>query len=158
MPRSFSGPMIQAMMSQECGEAVLVLLTIDHADLLTPLRVTSDAVETVSSGHSYVAYPFEIVLPSEPEDTAVSVSRVRISNVDQEIGDALRALQSPAEFTIALVRGAAPDTIEAAWPYFKLREVKYDGLFVSGDLSLDDFSTEPCPAHSYTPSTAPAIF
>lgn len=47
---TYSAQMVADMMARETGEAILVLVTISHALLPTPIRVTSDAVDTVSRG------------------------------------------------------------------------------------------------------------
>lgn len=158
MPRTVSSEMLQAMYAQETGEAILCLITVDHDDLAAPIRVTSDAVDTESNGHTFIAYPFQVVLPDEPEDDRAPLAKLTISNVDREILAALRAISSPASVTMEIVRGSDPDTVEVSFPDFKMRAVPYTALTVSAELMLDDYTTEPWPADTYVPSTHPALF
>lgn len=159
MARSFSGAFLQDMLSQDTGEAILILITIDHADLPSPLRVSSDAVDTTSGGETFVAFPFAFQPPAEPEDSQQTpFARIQISNIDKQIGEALESISSPATFSVSIVRASAPDTIVLPWPEFKLREVRFDGSFVSGDLSLSDYTTEPFPPYSYVPGYCRAMF
>ncbi len=158
MARVLSSAMLQDIYSQQTGEAVLVLLTLDHTDLGSPLRVSSDAVDTVSNGDTFVAFPFDIVLPDEPEDDRSPRARLRISNVEQDITDTLKTISGAPTITMQIIRASAPDTIEVSWPDFKLREATYDSLYVQGELTLDDFMLEPYPADIYAPSTFPGLF
>lgn len=161
MPRIVSSEMLQAMYSQETGEAIIVLLTIDHADLLQPLRVTSDGADTVSNGNTFTSFPFDFVVPNEPEDGRSPRTRVQISNVDRQIVEALRGIgaeNGPPTFDAMIVRASEPDQIEAQWPQFTLREGIYDGMWVSGELSLDDILQVRYPADSYMPSLFPGLF
>jgi len=53
MPRTLSSLALQGIYSQETGTAYIVLLTLSHPTLPAPIRVTSDAVITVSQGNTY---------------------------------------------------------------------------------------------------------
>lgn len=47
MSRNLSSDALQALYLQETGEAFLILLTINHPDLGTPIKITSDGVPTI---------------------------------------------------------------------------------------------------------------
>lgn len=158
MPRVLSSTMLQAMYAQETGEVPLVLIKIDHDDLPEPLRVTSDGADTISDGETYIAYPFEIVLPDEPEDGRSPRARLQISNVDRQIVRNLRGLSGAPSFDLTIVRAGEPDLVEASWPRFSLRNALYDSLYVQGELSLDDVLQLRYPADSYLPSLFPGLF
>lgn len=146
-----------AVFASQTGEAFLCLVTIAHADLSSPVRVSSDAVATSSRGDSFVAFPFEIVLPQDSEDSPPK-SRLKIDNVDRDIVRKLRSVSSAPTVLIEIVRGADPDTVEASFPDFRLRDARYDVLTVEGDLDLEDFISEPYPAGVFSPAYFAGLF
>ena len=68
--------------AQETGTAWLVLLTITHPGLPTPIRVTSDGVVTVHNGNTFDPFPFEVTLPDDVEGRAPQ-AHLRIDNTSQ---------------------------------------------------------------------------
>lgn len=157
MSRSVSSLTKQALHAPETGEAFLILLTLNHAGLSEPIRVTSDAVTTVSRGNSFVAFPFELILPDDLDDRAPR-ARLVIDNIDRQIVQAVRGLTSPLTVLIEIVRAAAPDTVEAQFVDFKLTNVSYDAYKVEGNLTIEDFTAEPFPAAVFSPSLFPGLF
>ena len=157
MTRSVSNITREALYSQETGEAFLVLLTIDHISLDVPIRVSSDAVDTESRGLNFIAFPFELNLPDDQENAAPR-ARLKIDNVDRTIVKTLREITSPANVLIEVVRAADADIVEAKFLNFKLVNVTYNAKTVEGDLTIEDFTSEPYPANSFSPSLFPALF
>lgn len=155
--RGLSATMVAALYGQETGEAFLVLLTIEHSSLASPIRVTSDSVNTVSNGNTFVPFPFEILLPNDPED-AVPTSRLRICNVSREITVALRTIPDAPTVKIQLVLASSPDTIEVEYSQFTLKSATYDASIVEGTLSGEDFLVEPYPSGSMNPEEFPGLF
>lgn len=157
MSRSVSSLTQQAIHAAETDEAFFVLLTLDHESLAAPIRVTSDAVDTVSNGETYIAYPFSLSLPDD-DDSRAPRARLVIDNIDRQIVLAVRSLESAPVVTIHIVRAGDPDTVEASFTDFKLINVTYDAEVVEGELSVEDFTTEPFPAHVFSPSLFPGLF
>lgn len=157
MSRALTALARRALNAQETGEAFLILLTIDHPNLSAPIRVTSDAVDTVSRGETFAAYPFELSLPDDGEGRAPRAKLV-IDNVDRVIVQAVRSLAGAPVALIEIVRAGDPDTVEARFADFRLVNVAYDALAVRGDLSIEDFTTEPFPAAVFSPSLFPGLF
>jgi len=157
MSRDISLTARQALHAAETDEVFIVLLTIDHADLSAPIRVSSDAVDTVSRGDTFVAFPFELTLPEDSDDRPPR-ARLRIDNVDRRIVLAIRSIGSTPSVKIEIVRGADPDTVEAVFPDFCLRDLRYDALTVEGTLTLEAFIAEPYPARIFSPAEFPGLF
>lgn len=134
----------------------LVLIEIHHADLASPILVVNNTVNVVSNGDTYTAFPFEISLPDSLED-APPRARLRIDNVGREIGQAIRSISSPASVVISVIRQDDPDTVEMTWPAMSLRNVRYDVRAVEGDLSFEDLTREPYPAHIFSPAEFPGL-
>lgn len=145
----------QQAFAQESDD-FLALLTIDHADLADPIRVVNNVKDVVSGGQTYVAFPFQLTLPT---DTADSPPRARLSidNVSQEIAQTIRSISTPPTVTIRIVQMADPEQVEVNLPSFILRNVKYDATTVSGELELEDITREPFPARMFSPAEYPGL-
>ncbi len=157
MSRNLSTDALKAIYAAETAEAFLILLTLDHETLETPLRVSSDAVDTVSRGESFTAFPFELVLPDDRENTSPR-ARLIIDNVSRVVLASIKSLSTAPSVTMEIVRGSDPDTVEAVFPDFKLANIKYNALTIQGDLTLEDFTAEPYPSTIFSPSSFPALF
>ena len=157
MSRAVSSLTRQALFAAETGEAFLVLLTLDHPDLAVPIRVTNDAVTTTSRGDSFVVFPFDLVLPDD-QDNRPPRAKLVIDNIDRQIVQAIRSLSSAPTVLIEIIRAAAPDTVEAQFVDFRLTNVSYDVQRVEGDLTIEDFTAEPFPAATFSPSWFPGLF
>lgn len=157
MSRDTSLTFRQAVYGQTTDEAFLVLLELDHPDLSEPIRVTSDGVDTESGGNTYISYRFDIRLPSDPSE-GVTRGKLTIDNVDRQIVEAVRSINSPLSVKIMVVLASSPDTVEAEFSGFELRNVVCDALQVTGDLSVEYFTSEPFPGDLFLPATFPALF
>ena len=157
MPRAISDTFRSALYAPATGEAFLVLITIDHPVLAEPIRVTSDAVDTVSRGETFVRFPFQIELPSDTNDRPPT-ARLSVDNVSREIVENLRAIGSAPSVLVEIVLGSAPDIVEASFPDFQLSQVHYDALTVQGRLDVEQFTAEPYPAGVFSPADFPGLF
>lgn len=157
MTRSLSLSARQALYGAESSDAFIILLTFAHPGLSVPLRVCSDAVDAVSRGDLFVAYPFDLTLPDDEENRAPR-ARLVIDNVDREIVAVLRQLSTSPVLTMEIVRAAAPDVVEAVFHDFRLSTVRYDSHRVEAELGIEDFAAEPYPAAVFSPQGFPGIF
>jgi hypothetical protein len=157
MSRNVSATARQAVYEAETGEAFLILLTLEHVDLSAPIRVSSDGVDTVSNGNTFTAFPFRLCLP-EDSDERPPRAKLQIDNVDRQIVLAVRSVTGPISVKMEIVLASDPDTVEASFPDFELRDVSYDALVVEGELSLESFLREPFPAGRFTPGDFAGIF
>lgn len=143
--------------AQQTADVWLVLVTIDHDDLAEPIRVVANTEDVTSRGDLFVGFPFDVVLPDSRED-APSRARLVVDNVSREIAQAIRSISSAPSVLLEVIRAADPDTVEVSFPFFTLRNVKWDALTVSGDLVLEDFTAEPFPAAVFSPASFPGLF
>lgn len=156
--REVSLPFLQAAFAQQTGEAPIVLVTIEHDDLDAPIRVTNYDVDVVSDSETFVAYPFELALPTEPEEGAPRAT-ITIDNVHRDIVEAIRNASGAApKVTLAVVLASSPDEIEASFPGFDLKNVSYDALTIEGELTLDSLAGERYPAGRFRPGAFPGLF
>ena len=157
MTRPISAGARAALFAPETAEAFIILLTISHADMETPIRVTSDSLDTLSRGNTFTAFPFTITLPDD-EDSKSPHARLAIDNIDRRIVLAVRALPSSPTVLIEVVRQGDSDVVEAVFRDFRFSDIRYDSRVVEGVLTIEDFTAEPYPAATFCPSLFPAIF
>lgn len=157
MSRALSLAARRAVNAQETGEVFLMLLTIAHAELEQPIRVVNDGRNCTSRGHEFIAFPFEISLPGDLEDTLPTVT-LTIDNVDRQIVTTLRGIASPPTVSLEVVLASSPDIVEAGPFDMTLKTATYDALTVSGSLAFEDVLNEPFPYDSYLPSNYPGLF
>lgn len=157
MSRSLTSQAKTALFAAQTDEVFIILLTISHDELFQPIRVCSNAVDTVSRGNIFTAFPFDLVLPDDQENKSPR-ARLTIDNVDRQIVQAIRRISGAPDVLMEIIRAADPDVVEAAFPDFKLTNVTYDSQVVEGDLTIEDFTAEPYPAGSFSPAVFPALF
>lgn len=107
-------------------------------------------------GDMYIAFPFRVTLPKE-KDRAVPTAQLEIDNVSREIGQIIRQISTPPSIDFEIVRIDNIDVTEVSYPTFKLRNVEYDALTVSGELTVEDMMREPYPQRSFSPSEYPGV-
>lgn len=142
MPISSAG--LVDLSAQETGTAWITLLTITHEGLPAPIRVTDDAVQTVSNGLTYLPYPFDVLLPDDVEGR-IPQSQIRIDNTTQEIIALLRTLTTPPTLDIQVVRSATPDVVELSASGLEWRASSFDIGTITGTLTIDNLATEEWP-------------
>lgn len=142
--------------AQHSDDPFLVLMTLTHATLADPIRIVRNRKNIVSNGNTFIAYPFEIDLPT---DTAESPqARITVANVSRSIGRALEALIEPPDCAIELVLASTPDTIERSWSSFQLTDASWDFKSVVGTLQQLGYWDEPWPKQRVTPTKFPGMF
>lgn len=115
MARTITRALRRQLDLQASGEAIIAMLTITHADLATPIRVAGDGAGYVFQGETYVGFPFKFALLTDEE--AAPRCQIEVQNVDRKIGDALRALTSPARLRLDLVAASEFDqTVDPRLP------------------------------------------
>ena len=157
MSRTLSVTARAAANSEDTSEVFLTLLTIDHDSLAAPIRVSSDSVDTVSNGNTFIAFPFNLALPDDT-DNASPRARLTIDNIDRTIVEAVRSINTAATVLIQIVLASDPDTVEISFIDFKLTNITYDDIVVTGDLTVENFTAEPFPSATFSPSLFPGIY
>jgi hypothetical protein len=149
----------KALFAGRTDETTIILITLDHPDLASPLRVTSDGVDTVSRGDTFIPFPFSLTLPSDAEDAPPRASLL-ISNVTGQVAAAIRQANPdpPPTVLMELVLASDPDTVEIAAPNFDLLSASYGATSVRGELGTESFAGEPFPARRVTPATHQGAF
>ncbi len=148
---------VESAFQQDTEDVFLVLLTITHDDLTTPIRVVNNNEDITSRGDLFVAFPFEIILPDSKNDSSPR-SRLVIDNVTAEIATAIRSITSAPLAAIELIMASDPDTVEKSYTVFRLHNVQWTAMQMSAELIIEFLETEPYPALKFTPNYFPGLF
>ena len=167
MSRTTSANFRSAAFSNETDEVVICLLTITHAEMAEPLRLSSDptqrisenplAYATVSRGETFVFLPFEFTLPADQDDVPPRVS-LNLANADRALIGLLRTISSPLQIKVEVVLASSPDEVEVDLPIMQLSEIDYDAQGVRANLVIDGMQTEPFPSGQFDRGRFPGLF
>lgn len=159
--------MRQALFAQESGEVAVMLLTITHSSLATPIRLSTDPTQrlttdplvygTVSRTNTYYFVGMEVTLPDE-KDKSAPASKMVVSNVDRSIIPLVRSINSPAQVKMEGLLVSDLSTVEFTVPAFDIVNVQYDAGQLTFDLTVDSFATEPFPSGSFDPASFAGLF
>lgn len=164
--RNLSNTAKAAVFAQSTDEVFITLVTIDHPNFATPIRVCDDPFEVlpsagvrgvVSRSNEYIFLPFFIEPPTQ-DDTGVAKARIQVDNVSQDIVGSIRSATSALSISMEIVLASDVDTPEVSIPDFRLERVTYDALTITGEISAEYFDLEPYPARRFTPSDFPGMF
>ena len=165
--RTISLTMRRALAVQDSGEVAIVLLTISHPMLPTPIRVSSDPTRkfsdtpltygTISRGLQYTFLPFSVSLPDDVGERAPA-AQIQIENVTRSLVELIRSVSTRATVRLDLVLASSPDTVEVAFPQFDLGSASYNADTVTLELAMDSMTSEPYPAGTFDPASFPALF
>lgn len=161
----------QAAYSAETGRVIIALLTLTHADLADPIRISTDPTQritalttatevvygTVSRTNTFVFLPLRLKLPSDTDEGPGEMT-LEFDNIHRTYTAAIRSIFSPVAVNVELVLDSDVDTVEAQWPEFLLTNIRYDASVISGTLKIETLEREPFPAGCFTPSQFPGLF
>ncbi len=167
MSRSTSGNFRAAAFAGETDEVVICLLTITHAEMAAPVRLSSDPTEriadnpvtyaTTSRGEIFLFLPFQFTLPSDQNDVPPRVA-ISLDNADRALIGLLRTVSSPLQVKVEIVLGSSPDEVEVDLPIMQLSEVDYTAEGVRANLVIDGMQTEPFPSGHFDRGRFPGLF
>lgn len=146
-----------ALYAAMTDQAILPLLTINHADLDEPIRIAQAQADVVSRGHTFQAVAFAVTLPKDDGETQASV-RLVMDNVDRRFTELIRTVPTPADAMVELVLASAPNTLEAGPWYFSAQTVSWDVSQVEFTLGYEDLLNAEHLVYALDPVTFPAMF
>lgn len=155
--RTLSTAAKQSLFAAHTGTVWLVLLTIDHDELDEPIRVVNNTVNITSRGNEFIAFPFEVELPQEREESPPKVT-LRLCNADRRVVQAIRSIQGPPTVTLEIVTSNDWDTVEIGPLSFSLNEARFDAAVVEGDLNFEPVLDEAWPSGTFNPAGFPGLF
>jgi hypothetical protein len=157
MSRNISNTARIAINAPQTDQVFLVILTIDHPDLSSPMRVVNNKQSVISNGETYIATAFSFIPPAQ-EDGVISNSQLSIDNVDRLMVQVIRTISSPADISASIILADSPDVVEAGPWDFKLRDVTYNRETVSGELVYASYLRDNLGTIKYKNINFPGLF
>lgn len=158
MAQNFSAEFKSTLAEVSATEAPLILIEINHEDLLEPVRVVNDMQDIESNGETYFAYPFNCVLPDDYENQ-LPKAKIVIDNVGRELMYWIETTGGGQNSTCTFkqILRSNPDLIE--WEItMALFNVQVTMQSVSAELGFENLFNKPAISRRYQPSTAPGLF
>jgi len=146
MSRTLSSTLIGAAFAQETAEIPLMLLEISESTIDTIRLVNDKGADIVSNGETYTKYPYQIIIPPVDSKNEVPRVQVTIDCVDLAIKNTLRSLATTIDVKAAMILQSDPDTIEAGWYEFTLKDFSWNSIVITGTLGFEDILMETFPA------------
>ncbi|BCW88055.1 hypothetical protein sos41_11930 [Alphaproteobacteria bacterium SO-S41] len=150
-------PLDREARAREGADPIIALAIVSHPNLDPPVRVAANGEDVESNGETFFGWPWQLKRPDEGEDAA-NEAEVTIDNIDPAIVTALIGSIVKPEITIQLILASSPDDVEQELASFKLTDIRFDGLWIKGTLSLPDLRVAPVCCKSFTPSVTPGVF
>ena len=147
MPVVLSSAMIQEKNKLSNDGVVIVLLELTIPGLDDPVRVTSDNINTIWNGNTYVPFPFELDEISESSAGEIPQIELRVSNVSRAIESYLQDYDTHIKtygieevtVLISVVHSKHLDLITAEVEYeFRLKKPATDAIWAKFTLSGDN--------------------
>lgn len=158
MAQDFSPEMVEAIYAED-GPATALLVTIDSATLVTPIRASSDPDGTSSRGEDYPHFPFSFNFGGAGQDEPARQSKLEIANSDARIMRAVRSLPAGAQVsaTAELVLIDDPDEVELALTGARVGDIECDDPKVTATVLTRDFENEPANQARYVGARTPGL-
>lgn len=142
----------RSMFEERTSDLEVLLVTINHALLPAPIRLSSDpttrlsvdplAYGTVSNG---LTYSFVLMGAILPDDRKGSPPRTALTfdNVDSTYIELARSFTEPATVDLTVVFASAPDFATQSYAGLRMTRVSFDESSMTFDLSREPFLSEP---------------
>lgn len=154
---TYSANFIDAVVNQNTDEVFLFLVTLDHDDLVNPIRVVNNVENITSRSNVYTAFPFDLILPQDDGDTLPQVI-ISLSNVDLSLIDEIRSLNSSLDVTLEIVLASNPNYVEMTIEGMKTISIQYDAQKIEATCQIEDVLNLAFPKGAYLPSNFPGLF
>ena len=149
---------LQAAILASKAPAVLEFLTIEHADLASPLYRVNNKESIVKGGITYLPWGFTVDRPVD-KDGELGDAALTIDCVDLSLIIAIRSVDTPVFVTIDIALADSPDaTPEISLGKFEWRPITYTDTIMTGTLAYKDRLSVSIPALEITPITVPGSF
>lgn len=154
---SFSNAFKLACLEQNTDEVFLWLLTIEHAASSTVFRLVNNLDDVVSRGNTYMAFPFQFVLPEDDGETLPTI-QISVDNVSLELIDIIRTYGSGITITSEIILASAPNTVEYSIEDLTLIDATYNQQSLTLTAQIQDLLNQRFPADDFLPRTFSGMF
>jgi len=154
---SFSSAFKIAVLEQNTDEVFLWLLTIQHQESNTTFRLVNNLDDVVSRGETYMAFPFQFVLPEDDGETLPTI-QISVDNVSLELIEIIRTYGTGITITSEIIMASAPDNVEYSIDDLSLVDATYNSQSITLTAQIQDLLNQRFPADDYLPRTFPGMF
>lgn len=154
---SFSSAFKIALLEQNTDEVFLWLLTIEHQESSTTFRLVNNLDDVVSRGDTYMAFPFQFVLPEDDGETLPTI-QISVDNVSLELIEIVRTYGTGITITAEIIMASAPDNVEYSIDDLSLVDATYNSQSITLTAQIQDLLNQRFPADDYLPRTFPGMF
>lgn len=139
------------------------LISIDHDDLGSPIRICGNTDDVVSDGDTYTAFELAIPVPQERSEELPLVSLILTNVNNSTVLSPLRQLSHQtvdrALVTTSIVRADSPDTVEVGPFEFELLSLTARGTRTELSLSYQhQLTANNWPSYKVVPARFPSAF
>lgn len=165
MSRDLSDAYLEQAFQQESANPEIYLVSMTHPDFSEDIHVSSDATETLSSGHKgtisngveYTNFPFKLKLQEQNENLIPKAS-LEISNVSREIMDAIQRIQDDVPVVrVQMVLASDPDLVEIDIRNMRFNNIKGNAIVIEGELRPKAFNNGKYPKGTFNAAEWPGL-
>jgi len=154
---TFSNAFKIACLEQNTDEVFLWLLTIEHAASETIFRLVNNLDDVVSNGNTYMAFPFQFILPEDDGETLPTI-QINVDNVNLELIDMIRTYGNGISITSEIILASNPNNIEYSIDGLSLIDATYNSRSIILTAQIQDLLNQRFPADDFLPRTFPGMF
>ena len=156
MSRQLSNELLLQLFAQESDDPFLMLVTLSHPSFDT-VYLVNNSEDIVSRGNTYVAFPMEISMPVDDNETVRQMS-IKFDNASLELIDEIRQVDSPIDVKVEAILASRPDVVEIDVGELKMRNATYVATSITASLSYDDFLNTGLTSEKYEPANFRGLF
>lgn len=158
MSKTYTSHFKRVTNSVSANSFPLIALEIDRDDLAQPIRIINDTDNLTVQGNEFIAMPFNISLPDDPEQ-GIPSAQLTIDNVGRELTMWIEGADWSQETTCRIIQVMRdqPNTIE--WEItMVMSDISMTSRVITAKLSFEDFFGSAGVAVRYTPTTFVGLF
>lgn len=155
---TYSAPARREISKVNADNLPIILLEIDHPDLVSPVRVVNDRLDVVFETNTYVALSFRIALPTDLQQ-GLPRATLAIDNVGKELVEWLESSNGGQGTTVRIIQilRTDPSTAELDMT-MTLFNIQVTAAVVTGELGFEDLLNVPAVTLAYTPDVSPGLY
>lgn len=155
MSNPISASLREALLAERTGEALLMLMIVEHEDWEEPIRLTTDRVATVSGGETFLPNGFDVTLPIDGD--GVPRVQIVIDAVDRSVSLPLQQLLTTPTVTVQLVRASNTNYVELEWPELEVLSQADTITKIALEVGVDDLLQEGFPIQKFNRALFPGV-
>jgi len=158
MSNVLSSEMLAQIFSQESNDPYLVLVTLSHPSFAEDFTLVNNAVNIISRGIEFKAFPMKITMPVDDGESGRNVV-MEFDNVSLELIGALRTVvNEQINVKLEMILASIPDIVQMSLTELKIVDIRYDRSKIFATLAIDTFMMSALTSERYTPNNFPGLF